>query len=41
MDAVTNVKVSASNGNPNSLSINVTDPSLVMFISLYSRIYRL
>jgi len=41
MDVVTNVNVSASTGNPNPLSINIIDPSLVMFISLCSRIYRL
>jgi hypothetical protein len=41
MGVVINVKISASTGNPKSLSINVTDLSLKMFISLCSRIYRL
>lgn len=41
MNVVTNVKNFASTGKPNSLSINVTDLSLVMFISICSRIYRL
>ena len=41
MDVVTNVKISASTGNANFLSIQVTYPSVLMFISLCSRIYRL
>ena len=38
---VTNVKMSASTGNPNTFSINVIDLSLVMSTSLCNRIYRL